>query len=607
MTEALHRSTGLTVLSVDAARVPAALADLGARVGRDNIRYHLSGGAGPFGRAVWRGGPAERPASDVDLALRLLRCREEREARLLLAARAVRSWLAGADGAPRAVVVELPGPPTHDDVRFLQECRIRLARGDLQTMTVLRHTPVGAAPVVPAGRHTDEILLALRLCGGFADAEEFERWRRSRGWDAELVAALTSTRDCPEGTLRLPVDASLLERARLVHAAADPMLVTELATEIVSGSAAPPLATAALVGDPAVALAAFTAGAAAEVADRGRVLSRYAGTLYRRARARGFAGVSPATVATAYLAAVVADRRRITGPAAEVVLATAERAGVAPPVRALLAYGLGQLLAKDADPAVRAAGVRCFEHANRAHGPAAATDPAAASRLAASFNGAALVRYRGKDREGAASTMRAALDALEAPGPSRRDLGDLNDQQILLLTNLGKLFKGDPATRSEALGAYRRAWRAATTASSLAGATYVVTDLVRTLAAAGEDAEAEAVVEEFVRLYDRAEDPGRSSERALSAVCWGLADQRLAAGATPDAGRWYVTAVSRMRRGAPDVIDTILRNLGAPSGTPATAVVETLTRQRAAHAVVAGDLVTLRGLLAEPVAAGARS
>jgi hypothetical protein len=596
-------SEALTVLSVPSARVPSVLADLAARVGRDNVRYHLSGGAGPFGRAVWRTGPAERPASDVDLALRLLRCREEREARLLLAARAVRTWLAAANGAPRTVVVELPGPPTHDDIRFLQECRIRLDRGGLQTITVLRHAPAGAGPVVPAGGHADEILLMLRLSGGFADAANFERWRRVHGWDADLVDALTSTRDCPEGTLRVPADASLPGRARLVQATADPMLVAELAAEVVTGSDAPPLATAALVGDEAAALAAFTAGAAAEAADRGRVLSRYAGTLYRRARARGWAGVSPATAATAYLAAVVADRRRVTGSAAELVLAGAERAGVEPPARALLAFGLGQLLAKDPDPAVRAAGVRCFEHARRAHG-AAVTDPGTASRLAASFNGTALVHYRERDRDGAATTMRAALDALDVPEASG---DDLNDQQVLLLTNLGKLYRGDPATRADALHAYRRAWLAATTAASLSATTYVVADLVRTLAAAGEHAEADAVGEEFVRLYDRAEDPGRAAERALSTVCWRLADQRLAAGAVPDAARWYVAAVSRMRRGAPEVIDTILRNLGALSPAPDPAVVETLTRQRAAHAMTAGDLVALRGLLAEPAAAGARS
>lgn len=527
----------VTVLSAESAWIPGVLADLRARYGK--VRYYLSAG-----RPVWLRGPEPR----ADLTTALLRCHDEREARLRAEVRAVRSWLA--EGGSRAVVVELFDAPTQDDVRFLQECRMRLVRGEAQSVTVLRHVPA-AVPEVG-----DEILAMLRLAGGAVPEAEFRRWQAAHGWDDSLVYTVTSTRDGLR-TYASPV--------------ARPLPITpELAAEVVAGSDAPLLSTAALVTDPVLALRAFTAGAAAETAGRGRVLSRYAGNLYRNAL-RGNE-VPHSTAASAYLAALVADRRRVSGPLADLLLAQAAKWDVAPMSRALLAFSLGQLLAKDPDPAVRSSAARCFAHAGELDVPAA--------QVAASFNGAALALYRDRDLDGAVTSMRTALDLVKG-----HEI--VAEQQVQLLTNLAKLRRGTP----EAVGLYRRAWAAA---ADVATATYVASDLVRVLLDAGEVRQAEAVALRLLDLFDRAADTNQASEKAVSAVCFRLADNRLAAGKTAEAARWYLAAVSRMRRGAPEVVDTILRNLGEQP----SALVEPLALERAAHALVADDLLALRGLLA---------
>lgn len=510
-------SDTVTVLSVESSEIPAVLAELRERY---DVRYYLSAG-----RPLWLRGPAERS----DLATAILRCHDEREARLRAEVRAVGAWLA--EGGARAVVVELFDAPTHDDVRFLQECRMRLERDADQAVIVVRHVPVE----VPAAG--DEILAMLRLAGGVVAESEFLRWQEAHGWGAELVGAVTSTRD------GVRTYASLVTH---------PLPVTaELAAEVLAGAEMPLLSTAAL----APTEDAFTVGGAAEAAGR---LTPYARKLHQRLR-------TPATAA-AYLAALVADRRRVSGETADLLLAHAERWRVAPAVRALLAYHLGQLLAKDPDPVVRSAAARCFAHARSLDVPV--------HQVAASFNGAALALYRDRDLEGAVTNMRTALALVEGQEV-------LADQQVQLLTNLAKLRRGT----SEALGLYRRAW---TAADDVTSATYVAADLVRVLLDAGEDTEAEAVAGRLLDLYDRG-DAGRASEKAVSAVCFRLADRRLAAGDGGEAARWYLAAVSRMRRGAPEVVDTILRNLGT---RPAA-----LVRERAAHAHVAADLVALKGLL----------
>ncbi|MGW6928765.1 hypothetical protein ACWGE0_01795 [Lentzea sp. NPDC054927] len=521
----------VTVLSVESARIPGVLADLRARHGA--VRYYLGAG-----RPLWLRGPAEHG----DMTTALLRCHDEREARLRAEVGTVRKWLA--EGGSRAVVVELFGAPTRDDVRFLQECRMRLVRGEAQSITVLRH--VRAA--VPS--EGDEILAMLRLAGGAVPEAEFQRWQSAHGWDDSLVHAVTSTRDGLR-TYTTPVHREL-------------RITPELAAEVVAGSTAPPLSAAAMLTDPALALKAFTAGAAAEAAGQGRVLARYAGNLYRLA--------PNSTTASAYLAALVADRKRVSGPLADLVLRQAAKQEVEPTSRAMLAYSLGQLLAKDPDPAVRTSAARCFEHARELDVPV--------TQVAASFNGAALALYRDRDLDGAVTSMRTALSLLEGHDT-------VADQQVQLLTNLAKLRRGT----SEAVDLYRQAWAAA---NDVANATYVASDLVRVLLEAGEETEAEAVAARLLDLFDQAGDTNQASEKAVSAVCFRLADNRLAAGATDEAARWYLAAVSRMRRGAPEVVDTILSNLGEQP----SALVEPLTRERAAHAVVAGDLHVLRQLLA---------
>ncbi|MFS8097143.1 hypothetical protein LFM09_08375 [Lentzea alba] len=526
----------VTVLSVESARTPDVLNDLRERYGQ--VRYYLSAG-----RAVWLRGTAEWP---VDLTTAILRCHDEREARLRAEVRAVREWLA--EGGSRAVVVELFGAPTHDDVRFVQECRMRLVRGEAQSVTVLRHIPAELPEV------GDEILAMLRLAGGAVSEAEFRRWQSEHDWGDELVHTVTSTRD------GLRTFASPVTR---------PLPITpELAAEVVAGSHAPLLETAALVQDPGLTLQAFTTGAAAEAAGQGRVLSRYAGNLYRRALRS--TEVSHATAATAYLAALVADRRRVSGPLADLLLKHAERWDVEPSARAMLAFSLGQLLAKDPDAEVRSSAARCFARARELDVPV--------TQVAASFNGAALALYRDRDLDGAVTSMRAALAALEGQKIAA-------DQQVQLLTNLAKLRRGTP----EATSLYRRAWAAA---DDVATATYVASDLVRVLLDAGEEREAEAVATRLLDLYDQAGDTSQASEKAVSAVCFRLADN--ASGEPKEAARWYLAAVSRMRRGAPEVVDAILRNLGdQPS-----ALIEPLEQERIAHALVAEDLLALRCLLA---------
>ncbi|WP_394618481.1 hypothetical protein JNUCC0626_05110 [Lentzea sp. JNUCC 0626] len=522
----------VTVLSVESEWIPGVLADLRARHGQ--VRYYLSAG-----RPVWLTPDQE----ETDLTTALLRCHDEREARLRKEVGEVRAWLA--EGGKRAVVVEMFGAPTHDDVRFLQECRMRLVRGEAQSVTVLRHVRA----VLPV--EGDEILAMLKLAGGAVPEREFRQWQAQHGWDEALIRAVTSTRD-GQRTYATPV--------------ARPLPITpELAAEVATTSQVP-LTTAALIEDPVLALKAFTAGSAAEAAGRGRVLSRYAGNLYRRARKTG--AIPHATAAGAYLAALVADRRRVSGPLADIVLRQATRWEVAPDQQAMLAYSLGQLLAKDPDPAQRASAARCFAHARELDVPRA--------QIAASFNGAALALYRDRDLAGAVTTMRAALEQVEG-----QDV--VADQQVQLLTNLAKLRRGTP----EAVGLYRRAW---TIADDVANGTYVAVDLVRVLLEAGEREEAEAVATRLLELFDRARDTSQANEKAVSAVCFRLADQHLADGATAEAGRWYLAGISRMRRGAPDVVDAAMRNLGEQ---PAA-----LLELRAAHALVADDLLALRGLLA---------
>ncbi|MFD4669743.1 hypothetical protein ACFWNN_08410 [Lentzea sp. NPDC058450] len=522
----------VTVLSVESAWIPGVLADLRARHGQ--VRYYLSAG-----RPLWLTNDDE----NADLTTALLRCHDEREARLRKEVGAVRAWLA--EGGKRAVVVEMFAAPTRDDVRFLQECRMRLVRGEAQSITVLRHIRA----TLPAGG--DEILAMLKLAGGAVPEKEFRQWHRNHDWDDDIIRAVTSTRDGLR-TYATPITRDL-------------PITPELAAEVATTSRVP-LSTAALITDPALALKAFTAGAAAEAAGQGRTLSRYAGNLYRGALKTG--AIPHATAAGAYLAALVADRRRVSGPLAEIVLGQASKWEVAPDQRAMLAYSLGQLLAKDPDPAQRASAARCFAHARELDVPLA--------QVAASFNGAALALYRDRDLAGAVTTMRTALELLEGHDT-------VADQQVQLLTNLAKLRRGTP----EAVGLYRRAWGIA---DDVANATYVASDLVRVLLEAEEQAEAETVATRLLELFDRAADTGQASEKAVSAVCFRLADRHLAAGATAEAGRWYLAGISRMRRGAPDVVDAVLHNLGEQP--------EALLGERAAHALVADDLLALRGLLA---------
>lgn len=584
----VHPAAGLRVVRAPSTEVPRLVADLAAD-GR--ARPYLSQGAGSVEWPVWATAarpkvPGARPGRM--LAADFLHFRQGREVAVDRELRAIESWFAR--GAAGRLVLEVIGPPSAEDVRFWQACRLRLGPvdGPPRPMVVVLHDPPSEADVreVPGDRQAEEVLLALLLAGGRAAAAEVERWSADREWDPGGVATLTSVRHGPDGLVYTFAGAAHRRRAERLGRQVPPGPVAELATLVAAGGTRVPLATLSLVDRPEVALAAFDAAIA--VAAAGGELSRFGRTLYRTARAGRWAAVSRPAAATAYLAALVADRTRISAAGADLVLRQATQCEVDPGARALLAYHLGQLLVKDPDAGVQPAAFRCFDYA-RAW--AAGANPAASrSQAAAAFNGEALGHYRHGDAAGAEKMMAAALDAVADAE------ADLTSQQVLLLTNLAKVHRRDPATRPAALTNYRLAWQTALGAGSTAGLAYVAPDLVRALLEVDERGEAQEAVRELLCHHDATPAPTRQAEEAVAASCWRLADANLAAGDLPGAAGWYVAAARRCRRGGAALLDGIMQNLRR-FGEPPAAAVAYLESARSVRAAAAADVAALHALL----------
>lgn len=602
----LYRSPVLCVAAASSKEILPIVASIGEGLEQGNIRYYLSAGTGRFERPSWGFGSRrvipKSPRTDRSLVEGMLYCREEREAFVEREIRAVESWYVNADGAPRCLVMELLGSPSRDDVAFYQACRLRLRKEvtALRSMVVLRHD----APAefdnceMPANRQADEILLTLLLSGGYVWAPEFERWSTLRGWEQELIVALTSTRESEHSRLYTYAGSCQRSQAWAAYRVAGQMVVTELAAMVVSVQTEPSIATAALVENPELALEAFSRFGCAEAANGRRCISLYGRNLFRNGWKRRWTGISKRAAATFSLTAIVADRKRISSAAAGALLNLAERFEVDTDVRSLLAYSLGQLLAKDTSPQSWAASVRCFEYVRACLRAKVAMNPETeGSLIAASYNGAALVYYRAGDHRGAVAAELAALDALTAPGVLEK--GHLYEQQVLLLTNLAKVHSAKKESRKEALACYRQAWHIATSAESLAGMAYVAADLVKSLIGVGEHAEAETVTKELLRQYDAVANASENFERAVVAAHWTLADVNLAKGAVQVAADWYADGVRCIQRAVPDVIDRIIQNLRQQPEMPSVSVMGILEKELTAHRAIAADLRALMDLLEE--------
>ncbi|OLR93190.1 hypothetical protein BJP25_16975 [Actinokineospora bangkokensis] len=496
------------MLDPDGARVlvaaPAEIASALARLDPAHTSHHLGAGEVP----LWAlRSPHRAPASELVSVHNLLHARENRQALRESALREV------AEAAPRLLVAEFSGRVRAADVSFLRACAQRVrAGGRLLRVVVLRHR---ATP----STGDSEAIAAVRTAGGIVATADLHRWAVERGWDRSRVDELVD------------------RRGDLVTCVGRGGATRELAELVVGGAVVPSLSALLLAGDAS----ALSAVACAVSADRPLALARVART--------GGIGVR--------LAAFVAAHRAHLGPAAaDRVLALAERGGVDPSTRSLLAYHLGQALAKGAAPAES---LRHFDYAST-HVPV--QGGAGASRVAASHNGAALAHLRTGNRAGAAAAERAGLAALAGnPDPA------LVEQRCLLLTNLADVQSRDPATAAQALGTRLESARAAAAARSLAGLTYAVPKLVDALLATGDQPRAEEFAEELLRVHDACPAPRRADELAVVKVCSALAARCLAHGAPVTAASWYAEASRRMRQAAPAAFAAMVRALEA-TGEP---------------------------------------
>ncbi|MFD9950447.1 hypothetical protein ACFWYW_49460 [Nonomuraea sp. NPDC059023] len=559
---------------------------------RADIRYYLTAGTGEFWRPSWAFTTPKGDGPDRSAVASILDCAGERAAFADQEVQAIESWIAAPGSAQKRLVLETIGAPSQDDLAFWQACRLRL-RSTRATMLVLRHDP-GPAQGGQAQPQAKEILLGLLLSGGYAWAREFDRWAALRRWDASVIEACTSTRDTTSG--RLYTYAGLREKAQAWHVfeASAPATVEELARMVVATQADPLLASAALVSDVCLALAALSPLACAEAAAHPRGIARYGRQLFHRGRHDRWKRIEKATAATCFLAAVLVNRKRITPATATAILNLTEHLGVDADVRSLFAYTLGQRLAKDDHEDDWTASIRCFDYVHACH-RAHPHDYVGldATRHAAAYNGAALAHLRLGDHAGSIEAELAALDALAEPGVLETGL---YEQQVLVLANLGRVY-GQTGQTQQALDCYRLSWRIAAEDDSLGGLAHAGAGLVRLLVEAGEFGEAERVTADLLRSYDSAEGPGRHIERAVVGSCWVLADRSLSAGDVRSAAEWYAEAVHRMTPGRPKVIESIIQNLGRHA--EAGPVMEVLETALAEHRATAADLESLRGLLEE--------
>jgi len=600
-----YGSSGLLIVRCSSAMARLTTDSIRSQVGPRNVRYYLSAGDDQFGAPAWTLGcrrrstePATRDRSAMLLVRSILHGREHRAELLEQEVRAMAAWYGDGGDAEKCVVLEFIGLPGRDDLAFVLACRMRVNK-TLQTVlpaVLVVHDEAAEpdrTPLVPA-QHTDEVLLTLLLSGGYVWASDIEQWSTLRGWSDAAVAAATSTRATPHGVLFTYADNCGRPRAWAALRASAPTTAATLAAMVVSGRAQPSIATASLVPDPALALRAFSAfGCAVAGHDRRRSMSSYARTVFRSARAHGWRGAPKAMAGTVVLAAVISERKRVTAAESRVLLNLAESFGIDAQVRARLAYCLGQMLARDSVDASWAESIRCSEYVSRClTTPRSVSDGNVVSQMAASYNGAALARFRSGDLPAARAAESAALDAIASAAMQNDDLGE---QQILLLANLAKVHDRE-GNRPEALACYHRAWHGASRVGSLEAMAYVGPSLTRDLLSSGRKADAEAVGRTLIASYRNSDLPHRKVERAIAASCFALADADLEEGATDAAGEWYVEAVDCTHQPVPQVIDAIIGNLGRQAGAPPAAIVRWLDVQARTHRTMAQDVDALVAL-----------
>lgn len=590
-----HRSPELEIVTGSSATLRTVADDLS---GRADVRYYLTAGAGRFGRPSWAFGRRDdeqlRPElADRSVIASVLDCDELRAMCVEEEIQAIQSWFAAPGEGPKRLVLETFGAPSRDDVAFWQACRLRLPPSRA-SMLVLRHDPYDSLDRQDDCQRT-EILLTLLLAGGYAWAWEFDRWAELRHWEQGATETSTSSRGTAHGRLVTYAGSRERAQARQTFRALDPAVVEELATLVVATQPDPLLPSAALVPDPSLALRAFGRLACAQAAGNLSGIAEYGKNLFRRGRNHGWNGITKCTAATFWLAALLAERKQVSPTAARTMLNLAEQFGVDADVRSLFAYALGQRLAKDHRADRWTASVRCFDYVHACH----RADPpeyagVGASRHAAAYNGAALAHLRLGDHDGSIKEELAALDALAEPGVL--ESGGLYEQQVLVLANLARVYERSGRTEP-ALDCYRLGWRVSTECGSLAGMAYAATGLVRLLVETDADEEAKQVTTDLLASYDSTSTRGRDIERGVVGSCCVLADRCLSAGDVRAAAGWYEKAARRMRRGVPDMIEGMARNIRAH--TEATPVLEFLSAELAAHQAIAADLEALLALLEE--------
>lgn len=589
-------TTGPHVIEASSTAIMEAIRTAGARFGRDNLRYYLSAGTGPSVRPLWgidAGHAPESARSVLSMVESILHCSEEREAAIERELAGLAGWLADRADRPSMVIVETFGPLAADQVAFLRACSERVGGRPGSRLVVLRHArPAETAGSIGTDRQTEEILLALSLAGGSAPAEAVQGWGGRRGWQPAAIAAVTTTRDTGNGRLISYRDPDVERTARLVRARADAESIGELATLVAAGAGIPLISSAQLATDPAVLLDAFSRPACALAADRPATLLEACRALLRLGAASGWTAVDRSTCWALCLAAVVrSGRGRLSAASADRVLRLAEHARVTAAVRSLLGYDLGQVLAKTKDLARWRASVRFFSYARQYASP---TPADGASRVAASYNGEALARYRSGDLAGAIGAEQAGLAALTAAGVP--DSVELTEQRVLLLTNLADVYGRNPATVEQAIDCGRQAYRLAIRADSLTALNYAVPGLVRRLLAAGDRHEAEQVAGALLDRYDREQAPRRAAEQTVVSVCSRLAAARLADDPA-DAAAWYAEAARRMRRARQQAVDAVLASLRALSATNDAIALDRLEAELADQRSVRQQLLPLAGLL----------
>ncbi|MEO3779502.1 hypothetical protein ABGB16_22205 [Micromonospora sp. B11E3] len=596
----------LRVIEAPSPRIHAITVEAMADIRCGAVRLHLWTGADGIDQPLWVGPDVRHGhASGEDPDARLLSAvesvlhsRERREAAVNDHLAAIDTWLAGTEpSADATLMAEVFGPLTRDQIGFLRACvqRLRGPGANRLRLVLLRHATRSEPPAgdcTGGHRHTDEVLYALHLAGGHVPAAALQSCAAQRGWDHDHVAALTAPRTLHTTQVVTYAGIQQWRRARSAHTRLTAARRGELAAMVTAAQPSPPLPAVAASGDAVTMLAALNRDTCA-TARTPDVLLAYCRALLAAAARHGWRTVAKSSAYSLFLAAFIAARPRLSAPAAARVLRIAERAGVSSEALSLFAYHLGQTLARAAQAEARQASLGLFS-LSRDYVRDPAWRQRSASRIAATFNGEALVRYRDGDHQAAVHAELAGLDALTAPNVPATTA--LTEQRVLLLTNLAAVHARQPATRTEALHCYRQALHLATETDSLPSLVYVVPPMVRALLAAGKLTEAERVAERLLRRYETDPAPRQRFERAVVGVCCRLAAARLTADDTRAAADWYLDAAQRMRQSAPQALQAMIDTLRVQPGEPVAAALTRMQATLAAQRAVQADLAPLAAL-----------